>query len=150
MKFSASKPQLPGFQITPMLDVVFLLLCFFVTTSVYSQWENEVDVQLPTADTGKPTDRLPGEIIINVKGGGEIVVNERTLSPEELASRCAMLAKNFPGQPVVIRADKETRYEDFMKVLDVCRKADVYNISFATAIPSGEPDATEPAPARVR
>lgn len=150
MKFSASKPQLPGFQITPMLDVVFLLLCFFVTTSVYSQWENEVDVQLPTADTGKPTDRLPGEIIINVKGGGEIVVNERTLSPEELASRCRMLAENFPGQPVVIRADKETRYEDFMKVLDVCRKADVYNISFATAIPSGEPDATEPAPARVR
>ena len=44
MKFSVSSPELPGFQITPMLDVVFLLLCFFVTASVFSQWENEIDI----------------------------------------------------------------------------------------------------------
>ena len=70
MKFTSQKPALPGFQITPMLDVVFLLLCFFVATSVYSQWESAMDIQLPTADTSVVPDRLPGEIIVNVDEAG--------------------------------------------------------------------------------
>ena len=85
MKFRVPKPELPGFQLTPMLDVVFLLLCFFVTTSVYSQWENEVEIQLPSADSSVVPNRLPGEIIVNVAKDGAIRVNGRTLTPEELA-----------------------------------------------------------------
>lgn len=141
MKFTSQKPALPGFQITPMLDVVFLLLCFFVATSVYSQWESAVDVQLPTAETGSTPDRLPGEIIINVDESGAIRVNERTLSADELLRRCRILAKNFPGHPVVVRADRRTPYENVMRVIDVCRKADIYAIRFSTG------DAESAAPA---
>ena len=61
MKFTSQKPELPGFQITPMLDVVFLLLCFFVTTSVFSRRESEISVKLPTAETGSLPESLPGE-----------------------------------------------------------------------------------------
>lgn len=142
MKFTSQKPALPGFQITPMLDVVFLLLCFFVATSVYSQWESAVDVQLPTAQTGDVPDRLPGEIIINVSESGEIRVNERVLDPDELLRRCRILAKNFPGNPVVVRADKRTAYDNVMRVIDICRKADIYAIRFSTG--DGAP---APAPA---
>ena len=137
MKFTSQKPALPGFQITPMLDVVFLLLCFFVATSVYSQWESAVDVQLPTAETGSTPDRLPGEIIINVDESGAIRVNERTLSADELLRRCRILAKNFPGHPVVVRADRRTPYENVMRVIDVCRKADIYAIRFSTGDAEG-------------
>ena len=97
MKFRAPKPDLPGFQLTPMLDVVFLLLCFFVTTSVYSQWENEVEIQLPSADSSVEPNRLPGEIIVNVAKNGDIRVNGRTLAPEELGAKCRALAAAFPG-----------------------------------------------------
>ena len=61
-----SKGALPTFQMTAMMDIVFLLLCFFVTTSVFSQWEYEVAITLPSAQSGKVPDRLPGEIIINI------------------------------------------------------------------------------------
>jgi biopolymer transport protein ExbD len=60
------KPDPVGFQMTPMIDVVFLLLCFFVTSQVFSQWEAEVDITLPTARTSEAPQRLPGEIIINI------------------------------------------------------------------------------------
>ena len=142
MKFSSQKPALPGFQITPMLDVVFLLLCFFVATSVYSQWESAMDIQLPTADTSGVPDRLPGEIIVNVDESGAIRVNERVLSPDELLRRCRLLAKQFPGHPIVVRGDKRTSYDNIMRVIDICRKADIYAIRFST----GDAPADAPAP----
>lgn len=64
MNFLSRKGQaLPEFQFTAMIDVVFLLLCFFITTSVFSQWEMEVDVVLPSAQSSQMPDRLPGEVI---------------------------------------------------------------------------------------
>ncbi len=133
MKFSLPPAELPGFQITPMLDVVFLLLCFFVTASVFSQWENEIDIQLPTADAAAaPDDRLPGEIIVNVARDGATSVNGREMSLEELGVKFRLLSQSFPGHPVVLRVDRDARYEALMGVLDACAKNDVWNISFAT------------------
>ena len=133
MKFPVPNAELPGFQITPMLDVVFLLLCFFVTASVFSQWENEIDIQLPTADAATaPDDRLPGEIIVNVSKDGEASVNGRVVSVEELGVKFRILAQSFPGHPVVLRVDRDARYESLVAVLDAAAKNDVWNISFAT------------------
>ena len=132
MNFRKRTSELPQFQTTPMLDVVFLLLCFFVTSSVFSQWEYEVDIVLPSAQSAKMPDRLPGEIIINVGLDGRISVNRQTLTRDELRSRLERLVQNFPGQPVVIRADKATAYEHVMAVVDTCRVSDIWNISFAT------------------
>ena len=149
MKFRSARPELPGFQLTAMLDVVFLLLCFFVTTSVYSQWENEVEIQLPSAESGVEPNRLPGEIIVNVAKDGTIRVNGRDLAPEELGAKCRALAAAFPGNPIVVRGDREASWESVLRVLDICAKNDLYNVNFASAIPD-EPSADEPPPARVR
>ena len=124
--------RLPEVQFTSMIDVVFLLLCFFITTTVFSQWEYEVDVVLPTAQSGKMPDRLPGEVIINLASDGRIVINQQVLTPVQLRERLASLAKFFPGQPVVLRADRQTIYKDVMGVIDICRQVDIWNISFAT------------------
>ena len=61
------------------MDVVFLLLCFFVTSQIFAQWETEIDVTLPTAETGEVPQRLPGEVIVNVLPDGRTVVNGQTL-----------------------------------------------------------------------
>jgi biopolymer transport protein ExbD len=125
--------------LTSMLDVIFLLLCFFVTASVFSQWENEISIQLPSAATGEQPARMPGEIIVNLGKDGAISVNGRTLTLEDLESRLARIAKFYPGQPVIIRADRDTRYDSLVKVIDTCRAADVWNFSLAT---SGEENAS--------
>jgi biopolymer transport protein ExbD len=120
---------------TPMIDVVFLLLCFFVTTQLFAQWETEIDITLPTARTGQLPQRLPGEIIINIHGDGQIVINARPLQSAELGAMLQRLAGLFPGQPVLLRADRATDYEHIIGVLDLCRQADIWNISFATGVP---------------
>lgn len=133
MKFSSTKTEPIQFQLAPMIDVVFLLLCFFVTSQLFSQWESEIDIQLPTAQTGATPQRLQGEIIINVHPDGRIVVNNRTLTPESLGKLLTQVAQLVPS--VVVRGDESTDFRFIMRVMDQCRAADIYNISFATGIP---------------
>ena len=127
------KPKAPTVALTSMLDVIFLLLCFFVTASVYSQWESEISIQLPNAKTGEDPDRLPGEIIANIAKDGTVRVNGSELTLDDLGNRLKKIAKFYPGQAVIVRADKETSYDALVKVIDVCRGAGVWNFSLATA-----------------
>ena len=150
MKFTSQKPELPGFQITPMLDVVFLLLCFFVTTSIFSRRETDLNVKIPTAETGTLPESLPGEVIFNVDREGAVRVNGRVLSDEAISDMCRTLAKVWPGNPVVVRGDRDARYADVIRVVDICSQNDVYAINFAVGRREDEPAADEPAPASVR
>ena len=133
MKFKRrNESKAPGLALTSMLDVIFLLLCFFVTVSVFSQWESEITIKLPSASTAEEPDRLPGEIIVNLDKGGKVTVNGKVLELKDLESRLAKVAKFYPDQAVIIRADKDVRYELLVGVIDTCRAANVWNFSFAT------------------
>ncbi|HAS82931.1 MAG TPA: biopolymer transporter ExbD [Verrucomicrobia bacterium] len=129
---SRSKPVSVGFQLAPMIDIMFLLLCFFISAQIYAQWETEIDITLPTAKTGDLPDRLPSEIIINIRQDGVTVVNQRELDSDGLAALLKRIVELYPGQPVLIRADLQTPYEHVIRTLDMCRKVDIWNISFAT------------------
>ena len=133
MKFSVKRrSKAPVLALTSMLDVIFLLLCFFVTVSVFSQWESEISIRLPNAKTSEDPDRLPGEIIANIAKDGSVRVNGATLTLEDLGARLSKIAKFYPGQAVIVRADRETSYDSLVKVIDVCRAAGVWNFSLAT------------------
>ena len=135
MKFSGRdrrRAKTPAFALTSMLDVIFLLLCFFVTASVFSQWESEISISLPAASSSETPSRLPGEVILNVARDGSVTVNAKKLTLSDLGERLRKVADFYPGQPVVIRADRETSYDSLVKVIDTCRNAGVWNFSLAT------------------
>ncbi len=127
-----SRNRAASVQMASLMDVIFLLLCFFVTSSVFSQWETEISIALPTAKSSTVPGRMPGEIILNVAADGNVTVNGQKLSLAEVTERLTRIAKLYPGQPVVIRADKTTKYEALVSVIDACRTADVWNFSLAT------------------
>ena len=135
MKFSGRdrrRAKAPALALTSMLDVIFLLLCFFVTASVFSQWESEISISLPSASSSETPSRLPGEVILNVARDGSVTVNAKKLTLSDLGERLRKVADFYPGQPVVIRADRETSYDSLVKVIDTCRNAGVWNFSLAT------------------
>ena len=133
MKFVRSnRSRAPQLALTSMLDVIFLLLCFFVTVSVFSQWENEISIKLPNAATSEEPDRLPGEIVLNLAKDGTVSVNGQKWTLDDVTARLKKVAAFYPGQPVIVRADKEARYETLVGLIDACRAADVWNFSLAT------------------
>ena len=130
MKFSGRdrrRAKAPALALTSMLDVIFLLLCFFVTASVFSQWESEISISLPSASSSETPSRLPGEVILNVARDGSVTVNAKKLTLSDLGERLRKVADFYPGQPVVIRADRETSYDSLVKVIATCRNAGVWN-----------------------
>ncbi len=124
--------RVPQVGMASLMDVIFLLLCFFVTSSVFSQWETEISIALPTAKSATVPGRMPGEIILNLNEKGEVSVNGQKLTLPEVTERLTRIAKLYPGQPVVIRADRTASYEKLVNLVDACRTADVWNFSLAT------------------
>ncbi len=118
-------------QMAPLIDIVFLTLIFFMVSTVYGALEREVDVKLPTASSGQQEERTQGEIYINIRGDGGIVVNERTMELEELQSVLNRIAEYFPGGAVIIRGDHGVPLGRVIQVMDCCRKADIQDIAFA-------------------
>jgi len=121
----------------PLIDIVFLTLVFFMVTSVYSTLEAEVGLTLPTAATAEYDDRTQGEIYINLRDDGEIVVNGRQVELDELQTILDRVATYFPGGSVIIRGDRQAQLGRAVAVLDACKLADIQNVSFA-AMPEEE------------
>lgn len=152
MKFGRQHhEEADGIQMAPLIDIVFLTLVFFMVTSVYSVLESEMDITLPTADQAIEAERVPGEIIVNLLSADDarmvdgelrdIVVNERTMTIQELQGVLNRVAEYFPGGAVIIRADENARHGRVIAILDACSRADIQNISFATATPTRQGDA---------
>jgi biopolymer transport protein ExbD len=120
-----------GLLFTPMLDVIFLLLIFFMTASIYGQLEEEIGIVVPTASEAVPPDRTPGEIIINITEDGMIVVNQRQYDLASLQELLNRVGTVFKGQAVKIRGDRRTQFGRAVEVLNACAKADIWNVSFA-------------------
>ncbi len=138
MKFlSRETSDDPIVPMTPMLDVIFLLLLFYITTSVYARLENEISITVPTADMATTPKRNLGELIINLRADGTMIVNQRTISQSQLKLLVSRIAKQYPDQSVIIRGDRKATLEYAVGILDTCAKSGVWNVSFA-AIPSEE------------
>ncbi|MET0223783.1 MAG: biopolymer transporter ExbD, partial [Terrimicrobium sp.] len=91
-------PERIVFQIAPMVDILLFLLVFFMLTWNFSRNEAELDVKVPAAQEGKETRRPAGEVILNVKKDGGIVMNRRPMSSEELLDTLSRIAKLYPDQ----------------------------------------------------
>jgi biopolymer transport protein ExbD len=134
MRFrEAMPPQPPGMQIAPMVDIVFLLLIFFLMTWNFSRSEMELDVKVPKAQEGKESRRAVGEVILNVKADGKVVMNRRELNAADLEAALAKIATLYPDQAVILRGDENVDYRHIVEVLDICRRANIWNVAFATA-----------------
>jgi biopolymer transport protein ExbD len=126
-------PQHPGIQLAPLVDVLLLLLIFFILTFNAARSENELDVKVPKASQAKEKTATMSDIVVNVKADGNVVVNRRTLNPTELSDMLKNMVKLFPDQAVIIRGDETGAYKNIVGVLNICSEAGVTNVAFATA-----------------
>ena len=121
-----------SFQMAPMVDFVFLILIFFLSTYIYYDLEMGLDITVPRAVSSTSQKRMPGEIIINIAKDGLMSVNQKIVSPDELEQMLMKISRLYEGQPVIIRGDSLTYHKDIVRVLDICARSGIWNISFAT------------------
>ena len=128
------KPQdNPQLDMTPMIDVVFELIIFFVVTLTEAQKKDET-IELDDGQHGvvlTPDELPPEHMQIDIAKDGRISMGDRTILPDEVYRRVkAKYDKLHREFPVLIRADFATQHEAVHKVLDACTKAKIWKISF--------------------
>lgn len=119
---------------TPMIDVVFQLIIFFITAIDMQRRDMDLHLKLAMAPHGKPvTSRNPLTIYVDVDKRGRISIAGNPMSPERLYQVLRKAVNEF-GQrnvPVVIRGDMEALHEHIRKVMDACSRAGLMNVKFA-------------------
>ena len=130
---SRAVPVHPGIQLAPLVDVLLLLLIFFLLTWNAARNENELDVKVPKASAAKEKTAPIGDVVVNVKADGNVIVNRRTLTPQDLTDLLKGLVQLNAEQAVVIRGDEAGAYRNIVNVLNICTQAGVTNVAFATA-----------------
>src|SRR5499425_260930 len=118
-------PQHPGIQLAPLVDVLLLLLIFFLMTWNAARNENELDVKVPKASAAKDKPAPIGDVVVNVKADGNVVVNRRTLSSAELSDLLKSLVRLNSEQAVIIRGDEAGTYKNIIGVLNTCTDAGI-------------------------
>ncbi len=129
-----AQPQLLGFQIAPMVDILLVLLVFFIVTWNYALTENELDVKVPTATAAKEQQPVANQTVLNVRKDGTVVMNRKPISLDELRARLSQLSELYPDYAIIVRGDQELSFNNLMAVMDVCRQAKIWNVAFATAV----------------
>ncbi|MGB2986696.1 MAG: biopolymer transporter ExbD [Phycisphaerae bacterium] len=112
-------------ELTPMIDMVFLLLIFFLVATTFHQTEREMQIALPVASAAAPISAMLQELIVNVDVDGKIIVGGRGIEPEALRAMVGEAVKVNPEQKVTVRGDRRTAYANIVTVLDICKDAGI-------------------------
>lgn len=122
-----------GFNMTPMIDVVFQLIIFFLLSSHLAKQETQYKLPLPTADSGRQAadDDRP-RLTINVLSDGTLLVAGRPITPPELSQRL-LERRSVHGDSleVRIRSDRSVEYARVEPILLACARSGVWNVAFA-------------------
>jgi biopolymer transport protein ExbD len=120
--------------LTPMIDVVFNLLIFFMVVSHFASEERDMKVLLPQGSEAMPLTAKPSELFINIDKDGSYLVRGKELTEEELHQLLKQAAANNPfGQSVVIRGDKRAAWDFVATAMRLCNQAGIRDYSASLA-----------------
>jgi biopolymer transport protein ExbD len=120
--------------LTPMMDMVFNLLIFFMVVTSFEKEERDLKVQLPDGSEAMPLTAKPREIFVNIDKDGRYFVRSQQVTLEELGQLLTQAVLNSPaGQTVVIRADRRAAWDHVAAAMRLCNQAGIRDYSAALA-----------------
>lgn len=137
MPLKTHQPEEPSLNLTPMIDIVLLLVIFFMVGTQFTEAERQYEIDLPTVSTAQPLTALPDEIVINVDKEGTLFVNGDSLSMDELRRKLRAAHERYADQSVVIRGDGELNYQRIMDVLNMCQQVNINHLHLANRLKEG-------------
>ena len=124
------------FNMTPMIDVVFLLIIFFLVSSHLAKQESQLDLPLPTAGSGEKQETATRRLTLNVLRDGELTLAGRQLQRQDLRARLLDAREQEPGElEVRIRSDREVPYGRIAPILRSCVRAGIWDVKFGVFRP---------------
>ena len=129
----------PHIEIIPMIDVMLLLLVFYILSTLAMTQARGIHVQLPQAVSSDSDTKKNKEIVVSIDKSGRTFLNKTPVHPDGLGDAIKALAATMPGglaeiqaNPVIINADMDARHRYVVRAMDELRKLDILRFSVAT------------------
>ena len=137
MRIRSQRPESSGeiINISSLVDVLFILIIFYVATSTFKEEERDLQVSLPDAASGETLSQAPKVLVINVREDGSIFLGKAGVTLDELAAEMAAVAAENPGQKVLIRGDQRARHGDVAGAVYVCKQAGIDEANIGYKLP---------------
>ena len=132
MKALVGESEESSVRMAPLIDVVFLLLIFFLVATTFYESEKDITIRLAGATEGADRDRVIDLLVINIGEAGVIVVDQRVYSADALEKLLRESRARNAQLAAIIRCDRRARHADFVKVLNLCERTGVRQVAVAT------------------
>ena len=126
----------PTINLTPMIDVVFLLIIFFMVGTKFTELERELGLEVPEVSELKTLTPAPQRKVINVFHDGHIELDRETVTLEELVQRLSQAQAEYADLGVLVRGDAEGAFQNVATVLGACREAGVVDMGISVRLAS--------------
>jgi biopolymer transport protein ExbD len=143
MQLPADTNESDGPNLTPVIDIVFLLLIFFLVATTYEQEERDVDIDLPEVAEAQPQS-MTRDLIININQTGTYTVVKKQYNSQELLALIGKAHENNPQQLALIRGDGETALKNAVRVMGLCNKVGMTYKIAALQTPTIEGNLVQP------
>jgi len=130
--FFEETEEVEGLQMAPMIDVVFLLLIFFMCVTTFSRIESELHISLPSTLSGTYAKTSPKNLTVNISAEGIISIGGKEYSQQSFKEYLAVAVANSNILQVVIRGDKDAKHGDVMTALDSCVGVGITDVKLRT------------------
>jgi biopolymer transport protein ExbD len=137
MPLKTQQEQLPELNLTPMIDVLFLLIIFFMVGTKFAELERNIKLEVPRVDSlSSGTSSAPPKVVVNVYRDGSVLMNDQQLTLEDLRNRLTTDAAQNPSMGVIVRGDAEGPFQHVANVLSVCRTAGIRELGVSVQLDS--------------
>ena len=141
MALKTHTDEQPSLNLTPMIDIVFLLIIFFMVGTKFSELERKIGLQPPQVNDSGALSAAPEAKTINVFRDGRIELDNQPVSITELVSRLSASVAQYPAIGVLVRGDANGRFQSVASVLAACSKAGVRKMGVSVRIATAAQDA---------
>ena len=120
--------------LTPMIDVVFLLVIFFLVGSKYSEQESQIDVTVPAVGQVQPIANGPDQRVVSVTATGQLLLDGVAVTQQDLSQQLQQSSAQYPDLKVVVRADSTGSLQGFAEAVHLVRRSGVEKIGIAVKV----------------
>jgi len=134
MPLKMHEDEMPAINLTPMVDILFQLIIFFMVGTKFTEMEKKIDLSVPTVANSANLPDVPDKRIVNVYRDGRIELDSQTVSLEQLQSDLAAWRGRAGNPSVVVRGDAEGPLQNVASVLTACRDAGISDMGISVRV----------------
>ncbi len=137
MPLKTQQDEQPTLNLTPMIDVVFLLIIFFMVATKFAEMERDIELELPEVASAQALTSAPKQRVVTVQSDGQIALDRVDVSLSELTRRLSAARREYPKLSVVIRGDASCAFQHVAQTLAACKKANISDLGITVRIAEG-------------